>query len=76
MVAEVVAGGAAMIAAGIVSVGTATTAAAEAAVGKAAMIVAGQMKQTLVTLTPTDRLKVANNQVSNDIIYKYWEDYG
>ena len=56
-----------MVAVAIVSVGTTTTAAAGAAVDKAAMIAVGQLKQASVTLTTTDRLKVANDQVSNDI---------
>ena len=44
--------------------------------GKVAMIATEQLKQAPVSSTTTERLKVVNEQVSNDIIYKYWEDYG
>jgi len=83
--AEAAVGGAAMVAVGNVNEGTTIVAAAEVA-----MVAAGPMKLAQGTLTTTTlgqlpqskeenrtkRLKLANNQVSKDIIYTYWTDYG
>ena len=67
---------AAILAVATVSVGTTTTVTAGPAVGKVAMIAARQLQQVSASLTTTERLKKANEQILNDTIYKYWGDYG
>ena len=74
--AEAGAEGAATLAAANVSVRTTTTGAAGLAMNKAAMRAIGQLQQASASLTTTERLKKANEQISNDTIYEYCGDYG
>ena len=68
--------GAATLAAANVSVRKITTGAAGLAMDEAAMRAARQLQQASASLTTTKCLKKANEQISNDTIYKYWGDYG